>query len=359
MAGRYSGGAKNAKWTPLCTAPRDGAHGWNRRRTVLDRAMAFLQSSPPRQPVFRAPPVVIWLIAALAGLHALRVLQSPFRAEAIVGEYALIPARYSHAFLAATHIDPGAWWERALPFVTYMGLHNDLMHLGINCVWLLAFGPIVARRFGSVLFLVFFLVCGVAGGALHVALNWGQPVPVIGASGAISGLMAAALRMLPTQIPWAMPGRDAAGACLLPPGAHFQRGMGGGESGGRNHPLRHGRRNRAHRLAGASGWISGRAVIGGRVRFPASPPPRAFARRGLNRRLPRPVATCGISDTCLTIIVCGQTIPGNSLPGTGASSYFALTIYMVSRRTTDGTTTGEPTCPKQHTQAVSFGLMRH
>ena len=160
--------------------------------------MAFLQSAPPRQPIFRAPPVVLWLIAALCVLHLLRVAQPLPAPDLIIVKYALIPARYSQ------HI--GTLWERAVPFVTYMGLHNDLIHLGINCLWLLAFGPIVARRFGAVLFLVFFAVCGVLAAAAHLALNWGETLPVIGASGAISGLMAAALRMLPTQIPWAMPG---------------------------------------------------------------------------------------------------------------------------------------------------------
>ena len=111
--------------------------------------MAFLQSDPPHQPMFRAPPVILWLIAALAALHAARVLQPPGRAEAIIDEYAFNPARYSAAYLTARHIDPGTLWERALPFVTYMGLHNDLTHLGINCLFLLAFGPIVARRFGT------------------------------------------------------------------------------------------------------------------------------------------------------------------------------------------------------------------
>lgn len=168
--------------------------------------MAFLQSSPPHQPIFRAPPVILWLIAGLAVLHAARVLQSPAGAAAVIDDYALIPARYSPAFLAVHHIDPGSLWDRAVPFVSYMGLHSNLTHLGINCLGILAFGPIVARRFGTALFLVFFTACGVAGAALYVALNWGEAMPVIGASGAISGLMAAALRMLPTQIPWAMPG---------------------------------------------------------------------------------------------------------------------------------------------------------
>jgi membrane associated rhomboid family serine protease len=172
--------------------------------------MAFLQSAPPRQPIFRAPAVVLWLIAALAGLHALRLWLPSALGQDMVYEYALIPARYSHAFVASqaglAASWPGTVLERAIPFVSYMGLHNDWTHLVINSLWLLAFGPVVARRQGALLFLVFFLVCGVAGALTYVALNWGNPVPVVGASGAISGLMAAALRMLPGQAPWAEPG---------------------------------------------------------------------------------------------------------------------------------------------------------
>jgi membrane associated rhomboid family serine protease len=78
-----------------------------------------------------------------------------------------------------------------------MFLHADFVHLAVNCVWLLAFGPIVARRYRTVLFLLFFAVCGVAGAATYLAFDWGSPAGVIGASGAISGLMAAGIRMYP------------------------------------------------------------------------------------------------------------------------------------------------------------------
>jgi membrane associated rhomboid family serine protease len=168
--------------------------------------MAFLQPQPPRQPFFRAPAVVLWLIGGLAVLHAARVMLPPNRSEDMVYEYALVPARYSRAFLESHMADPGTIWERLLPFVTYMGLHGDVTHVLINCLFLLAFGPVVARRFGPLLFLVFFLVCGVAGALTYLAFNWASPVPVVGASGAISGLMAAALRMLPGQAPWAVAG---------------------------------------------------------------------------------------------------------------------------------------------------------
>ena len=59
----------------------------------------------------------------------------------------------------------------------------------------------VARRYHAVVFFIFFLVCGVAGAAAHLAFNWGSPLAVIGASGAISGLMGAGFRMMgPPQL---------------------------------------------------------------------------------------------------------------------------------------------------------------
>ncbi|HKQ10809.1 MAG TPA: rhomboid family intramembrane serine protease [Rhizomicrobium sp.] len=168
--------------------------------------MAFLQSAPPRQPFFRAPPVVLWLIGGLTVLHLARVARPDDQADAAVYEFGLYPLRYSRAFLESHMANPGTVWERAVPFVSYMGLHNDWTHLIVNCLFLLAFGPIVARRFGTALFLLFFAVCGVMGALAYLAFNWESPVPVVGASGAVSGLMAAALRMLPSQAPWAVPG---------------------------------------------------------------------------------------------------------------------------------------------------------
>lgn len=168
--------------------------------------MAFLQSQPPRQPLFRAPPVVLWLIGTLALLHGARTWLDAAHAQDIAYEYGLVPARYSRAFLESRMADPGTIWERAVPFVSYMAIHNDWTHLTINCLFCLAFAPIVGRRFGAALFLIFFILCGVAGALTYLALNWGSPAPVIGASGAISGLMAAAVRMLPSQSPWAVAG---------------------------------------------------------------------------------------------------------------------------------------------------------
>jgi membrane associated rhomboid family serine protease len=167
--------------------------------------MAFLLPHAARQPIFRAPMVVLLLIAVLVLAHVARTLVTPELSLAWINQFAFIPARYSPAFLSRHGVDPGTWLEQAVPFVSYMGLHDDYTHVAINSLWLLAFGPIVARRFGATLFLLFFVLCGIAGAVTHLAFNWGSPEPVIGASAAISGLMAAGLRLLPTVRPAGMP----------------------------------------------------------------------------------------------------------------------------------------------------------
>ena len=166
--------------------------------------MAFLTPHAPRQPIFRAPAVVLLLIGGLVAAHVARTLVSPALSLDWINRFAFIPARYSADFLSQHGPDPGSLFERGLPFLSYMAIHNDYTHLAINCLWLLAFGPIVARRYGAALFLLFFVLCGVAGAATHLAFNWGSLEPVIGASAAISGLMAAGIRLLPTERPpWA------------------------------------------------------------------------------------------------------------------------------------------------------------
>jgi membrane associated rhomboid family serine protease len=170
--------------------------------------MAFLQSGPARQPALRAPAVVLWLIALLVAAHAGRMALSPEASADVIGAYAFIPARFGAV---------GSIWDQAIPFVSYMALHGDWAHVLINGLWLLAFGPIVARRFGTPLFLLFFLGCGVAAVLAHLALNWGDINPVIGASGAISGLMAAGLRLLPGMFPWATPGETRMAPILSRP----------------------------------------------------------------------------------------------------------------------------------------------
>ncbi len=158
--------------------------------------MAFVPDPAPRQPFLRVPISVLALLAVLAIVYAAEALASPQTYNAMIARFAFYPARYSERFISAHHVDPGSLFARAIPFISHIFLHGSLTHLMINSVWLLPFGSIVARRFGGVLFFVFFLVCGVTGVAVYLVFNWGSIVPVVGASGAVSGLMAAGFRIL-------------------------------------------------------------------------------------------------------------------------------------------------------------------
>ena len=175
--------------------------------------MAFLREPRGRrEPVLRAPASVVGLIGVIAAAHAIRVLSPDWFSAAMLGHLALIPALYSNAWLAAHPGIDASFFDRALPFLGYIFLHANATHLILNCLWLLAFGPPVARRLGTWRFLLFFLVCGVAGAAAHIASNWGSEDAAIGASGAIAGVMAAGLRVVWLGDPFA----PREGAPLLP-----------------------------------------------------------------------------------------------------------------------------------------------
>jgi membrane associated rhomboid family serine protease len=157
--------------------------------------MAFLQDSrPSREPFLNAPPTVLWLIGLLLATHAMRVFLAGTLPDDILVQYALTPARYAAAL--AGSVPPGGVLGLLVTLISYMFLHGDFTHVGLNSLWLLVFGPIVARRLGTLKFLVFFLLCGVVAALVHLAVYWGSPMQVVGASGAVSGLMAAGMRIL-------------------------------------------------------------------------------------------------------------------------------------------------------------------
>ncbi len=105
-----------------------------------------------------------------------------------------VPARIP-AYLAG-HIG----FEMAfLPLLTSMFLHSGLAHIGGNMLFLWIFGDNVEDYFGHLLYLVFYLVCGIGAGLLHVLFNLNSAVPALGASGAISGVMGAYMLLYPRE----------------------------------------------------------------------------------------------------------------------------------------------------------------
>lgn len=147
---------------------------------------------PSREPVFNVPGVISALVLAMLAIHAVctLVLSDADYIE-VLALFAFIPGRFDSAAGMAL---PGGLGADVWTFVTYALLHANWMHVGVNLIWLLAFGSPVARRFGPVRFCLFFAVTAAAGALAHLVSHPGAFVPMIGASAAVSGAMAAAVR---------------------------------------------------------------------------------------------------------------------------------------------------------------------
>lgn len=139
------------------------------------------------EPVFNLAPVVLWLIVACAGIHFVRaVLLTPDQDILVIRYFAFIPLLYSGGYA----LDLFAW----ISPLSYSLLHGGLAHLFVNMIWLAAFGSPLAHRIGTGRFLGFWAFTALAAVALHYMLHAAEPVPLVGASGAISGMMGAAAR---------------------------------------------------------------------------------------------------------------------------------------------------------------------
>ena len=149
--------------------------------------------SLPREPIFNIPAVLIGTLAVLVFVQVVRSFLSQHAEVEFLLLFAFIPARYDTNLLTSAAW-PGGLGADIWTFVTYALIHADWMHLLFNAVWLLAFGTPLARRFGALRFLAFCAVTAAAGAAAHLITHFGQMVPMVGASGAISGTMSGAMR---------------------------------------------------------------------------------------------------------------------------------------------------------------------
>jgi len=82
--------------------------------------------------------------------------------------------------------------------ITSMFLHGGWLHLGSNMLFLWIFGDNVEDRLGHLRYLLFYFVCGLGASAAHIYFNWGSPIPSVGASGAIAGVLGGYIVMFPT-----------------------------------------------------------------------------------------------------------------------------------------------------------------
>ena len=84
--------------------------------------------------------------------------------------------------------------------VTYMFVHGGMWHLIINMWGLYLFGSMLERRIGSANFLKLYFTSGIIGALLWLPFNWNSPIPCVGASGALFGVMVAAAMMYPNAM---------------------------------------------------------------------------------------------------------------------------------------------------------------
>ncbi len=156
------------------------------------------------QPHRRAPVLTALLIAACLGVFGYEValmMESEKGFAAWMTRHALVPAR-----IVAGWADPVQWQTVG----SSMFLHGGVAHVLGNCWFLWVFGNNVEDRLGFFGFGVFYALSGVAAAAVQVAVDPGSTVPMVGASGAISGVLGAYLVFYPKAwvvalVPWVVP----------------------------------------------------------------------------------------------------------------------------------------------------------
>jgi len=92
---------------------------------------------------------------------------------------------------------PVAWLPDQTTLITYAFLHGDWLHLLSNMLFLWVFGDNIEDALGHVRYVVFYLLCAVGAGLVHLLFNANDFGPLIGASGAVAGVMGAYLVLFP------------------------------------------------------------------------------------------------------------------------------------------------------------------
>ena len=144
-------------------------------------------------PTQTAPVLTVTLIVICIAVYLWQWSLGPVQAQAV---YALgvIPAIiFDHARLPSEL----EWVAPVLTPVTSMFLHGGFMHLAVNMLYLWIFGNNIEDAMGRGRFLVFYLLCGIAAVLAQALPDTHSSVPMIGASGAISGVLGAYLLLYP------------------------------------------------------------------------------------------------------------------------------------------------------------------
>ena len=150
----------------------------------------------------RAPFVTYALIAVCIGTYLLMWLQDSEASRiAIAAGFGMIPSvLFGAARLPEELLQLPPW----LTLFSTLVLHVSLSHLVGNMLFLWVFGDNVEDAMGHLRFLAFFFLCGIAGAMTHAMMNPTSDQPLIGASGAISGVIASYLMLYPRVRIWGL-----------------------------------------------------------------------------------------------------------------------------------------------------------
>ncbi len=118
---------------------------------------------------------------------------------AVATGYGIVPVELLHVVDAGQFNNPV---PEPLTLITYQFLHGGWMHLISNMAFLWVFADNIEDAFGHFGFLLFYLLCGIAAGLLHTVMQPDSGAPLIGASGAVSGVLAAYLLLYPKARIW-------------------------------------------------------------------------------------------------------------------------------------------------------------
>jgi rhomboid family protein len=146
-------------------------------------------------------------IALIAINVLIYILQATGIEDAVVASFALIPRELFDTSLLPIEA-PESLTAPAVPenltLLSYMFFHGDVLHLGGNMLFLWVFGDNVEDAMGHIKYLFFYLACGVFAGLMHALIAPTSESPLIGASGAVAGVISAYLMLHPRVQVWVL-----------------------------------------------------------------------------------------------------------------------------------------------------------
>jgi membrane associated rhomboid family serine protease len=159
-----------------------------RDRLRKEQAKMIIDRDLSLKPIINLPLATKWFLGLLIVIHVvLYLMLDPLMRDQIIMVTGFIPLNFMETPFAPAVL---------VTLITHMFIHGSWIHLAMNGFMLAAFGSGIERWLGAKRMIMLFITCGLFGAAFHYLLNTASPYPMIGASGGLSGLFAAAIVMM-------------------------------------------------------------------------------------------------------------------------------------------------------------------